>query len=66
MVAHDAAVVLLVLTKCGIPVSTTFLVLTIFALTGGSDKEGFMERILIKSGLGYVVPMAGSRCFPAR
>ena len=47
--------VLLFLTRFGIPVSTTFLVLTIFALTGGAQTEGIMESMLIKSLLGYLV-----------
>ncbi len=46
---------LLVLTRFGIPVSTTFLVLTIFTLTGGAATEGVMESMLLKSLLGYVV-----------
>ncbi|WP_421790207.1 hypothetical protein [Hyphobacterium sp.] len=46
---------LLVLTRFGVPVSTTFLVLTIFALTGGAATEGVMESMLIKSALGYLV-----------
>ena len=46
---------LLVLTRFGVPVSTTFLVLTIFALTGGAATEGVMASMLIKSALGYVV-----------
>lgn len=46
---------LLILTRYGIPVSTTFLVLTIFALTGGSETEGVMTDMLLKSGLGYIV-----------
>jgi len=46
---------LLVLTRYGIPVSTTFLVLTIFALTGGAGTEGVMQSMLIKSIMGYVV-----------
>lgn len=46
---------LLVLTRFGIPVSTTFLVLTIFTLTGGSATEEVLGKMLVKSGLGYVV-----------
>lgn len=46
---------LLVLTRFGIPVSTTFLVLTIFTLTGGAATSGVLEKMLIKSLLGYVV-----------
>ena len=46
---------LLILTRFGVPVSTTFLVLTIFALTGGAATEGVMESMLIKSALGYLV-----------
>ncbi len=47
--------VLLLLTRYGIPVSTTFLVLTIFSLTGGAATDGVMEKMLVKSGLGWVV-----------
>lgn len=47
--------VLLFLTRFGIPVSTTFLVLTVFALTGGAATEGKMQAMLIKSLTGYVV-----------
>ena len=47
--------VLLFLTRFGIPVSTTFLVLTLFALSGGSASEGILEKMIIKSAMGYVV-----------
>ena len=50
--------VLLFLTRFGIPVSTTFLVLTLFALSGGAATEGVMEKMLIKSALGYLVAFA--------
>jgi len=50
--------VLLFLTRYGIPVSTTFLVLTIFAMTGGAATEGVLGKMLIKSGLGYLVALA--------
>ena len=40
---------LLILTRFGIPVSTTFMVLTIFATMAG------MQSMLIKSAMGYVV-----------
>ncbi|MEM8987549.1 MAG: hypothetical protein AAGC95_12590 [Pseudomonadota bacterium] len=40
---------LLFLTRLGIPVSTTFMVLTIFASTAN------LQSMLIKSGLGYIV-----------
>lgn len=50
--------VLLFLTRFGIPVSTTFLVLTVFALSGGSATEGVMSSMLIKSLTGYVVAFA--------
>ncbi|MGC6498598.1 MAG: hypothetical protein ACON4C_00270 [Henriciella sp.] len=49
--------VLIFLTQFGIPVSTTFLVLTIFALTGGEATEGVLGKMLVKSGLGYVVAL---------
>ena len=47
---------LLVLTRLGVPVSTTFLVLTLFAVTGGAP--GNLGSMLIKSALGYVVAFA--------
>ncbi|MEM1036194.1 MAG: hypothetical protein AAGI14_05485 [Pseudomonadota bacterium] len=50
--------VLLFLTRFGIPVSTTFLVLTVFALTGGAATEGKMQSMLIKSLIGYAVAFA--------
>lgn len=50
--------VLLFLTRFGIPVSTTFLVLTVFAMSGGSDTEGVMPSMLIKSLMGYGVAFA--------
>ena len=43
----------LILTRLGVPVSTTFLVLTVFAVTGG--EPGNLGAMLIKSSLGYVV-----------
>ncbi len=49
--------VLLFLTRFGIPVSTTFLVLTIFTLTGGAETEGVLGDMLIKSGVGYLVAL---------
>ncbi|MEM7639553.1 MAG: hypothetical protein AAF269_10840 [Pseudomonadota bacterium] len=50
--------VLLFLTRFGIPVSTTFLVLTVFALSGGGATEGVMSSMLIKSLTGYLVAFA--------
>jgi hypothetical protein len=50
-------VVLLILTRFGIPVSTTFLVLTIFTLTGGAATEGVLFDMLLKSGVGYLVAL---------
>lgn len=47
--------ILLFLTRYGIPVSTTFMVLTVFTLTGGSATEGVMAKMLVKSALGYAV-----------
>ncbi len=47
--------VLLFLTRYGIPVSTTFLVLTLFALSGGAASTGVLESMIIKSAMGYVV-----------
>jgi hypothetical protein len=49
---------LLILTRFGIPVSTTFLVLSIFAFTGGAATEGVMTSMMIKSALGYIVALA--------
>ena len=40
-------IVLLFLTRFGIPVSTAFLVLAVFALSGGSQAEGVMGSMLI-------------------
>ncbi len=51
-------IVLLFLTRFGIPVSTTFLVLTVFALSGGAETDGVMTKMLIKSLTGYVVAFA--------
>lgn len=50
--------VLLGLTRFKIPVSTTFLVLTVFAMSGGSKTAGVMPKMLGKSLLGYVVAFA--------
>lgn len=50
--------VLLVLTRFGIPVSTTFLVLTVFALTATDDASLKMSSMLQKSIVGYVVAFA--------
>jgi hypothetical protein len=47
--------VLLILTRFGIPVSTTFLVLTMFTLTGGAATAGVLGSMLIKSFLGFLV-----------
>jgi hypothetical protein len=48
--------VLLFLTRFGIPVSTTFLVLTIFALTGGGTTDtSVLGGMLTKSFVGYLV-----------
>lgn len=50
--------VLILLTRLSVPVSTTFLVLTMFALTGGATTEGLMGSMLVKSVLGYAVAFA--------
>jgi len=50
--------VLLFLTRFGIPVSTTFLVLTIFALTTQEVKPDTFSKMLTKSALGYVVAVS--------
>jgi len=47
--------ILLILTRYGVPVSTTFLVLTVFVLTGGEATDGKLYSMLVKSGLGYLV-----------
>ena len=44
---------LLILTRLGVPVSTTFLVLTVFAVTAGETSN--LGAMLTKSSLGYVV-----------
>ena len=49
---------LLILTRLGVPVSTTFLVLTVFAVTGG--EPGNLSAMLTKSALGYVVAFAAA------
>ncbi|MEO1038845.1 MAG: hypothetical protein AAFX09_04810 [Pseudomonadota bacterium] len=49
---------LLILTRFGIPVSTTFLVLTIFTLTGGVATAGVLGEMIFKSMMGYVVAFA--------
>ena len=49
---------LLILTRFGIPVSTTFLVLTVFAVTGG--EPGNLSAMLNKSAVGYVVAFAAA------
>ena len=49
------AAVLLLITRFGIPVSTTFLVLTLFALSGGSATSGVLTSMLVKSAMGYIV-----------
>ena len=49
---------LLILTRFGVPVSTTFLVLTVFAVTGG--EPGNLGLMLTKSALGYVVAFAAA------
>ena len=46
-----APLVLIVLTRLKIPVSTTFLVLSVFA----AGVDGLMEKMLMKSFLGYAV-----------
>lgn len=52
--------VLLILTRYGIPVSTTFLVLTIFTLSGGAATEGVLGSMLFKSMMGYLVAFAAA------
>lgn len=50
--------VLLILTRFGVPVSTTFLVLTVFAVTGGQPSN--LPAMVIKSGTGYLVAFAST------
>ena len=50
---HAAApLILVILTRYGVPVSTTFLVLSAFASTV------VLEKVLLKSALGYVVAVS--------
>ena len=49
---------LLILTRLGVPVSTTFLVLTVFAVTGGDTSN--LGKMLTKSALGYVVAFSAA------
>ena len=49
---------LLILTRLGVPVSTTFLVLTVFAVTGG--QPGNLGAMLAKSATGYMVAFAAA------
>lgn len=46
-------IIILILTRFGIPVSTTFLVLTVFAIGEGNSVN--IGKMLTKSGLGYAV-----------
>jgi len=55
--------VLILLTRYAIPVSTTFLVLTLFAISGGAATEGLLGKLLLKSGLGYVVAFVSAGFF---
>jgi len=48
-------IALIALTRLTVPVSTTFLVLTMFALTGGAATEGVLGKMMLKSALGYAV-----------
>ncbi len=50
-------VVVLILTRFGVPVSTTFLILTVFAMGGGATQDGsaVIQKVLSKSALGYAV-----------
>lgn len=50
--------VLIVLTRFSIPVSTTFLVLTMFTLAGAESATDTFPKMLTKSALGYVVAFA--------
>lgn len=46
-------IIIVLLTRYGIPVSTTFLVLTVFAIGEGNGVN--VGKMLMKSGLGYAV-----------
>lgn len=46
-------IIILILTRFGIPVSTTFLVLTVFAIGAGQSQN--IMKVVMKSGLGYAV-----------
>lgn len=46
-------IIILILTRYGIPVSTTFLVLTVFAIGAGEAQN--IQSMLMKSALGYAV-----------
>lgn len=46
---------LLFLTRFGIPVSTTFMVLASFSLTGDKTAQSVLPGMLVKSGIGYIV-----------
>ncbi len=50
-------IIILILTRFGIPVSTTFLVLTVFAMGVGASQNGsaVIQKVLTKSALGYAV-----------
>lgn len=50
--------VLLFLTRYGIPVSTTFLVLTIFTLGSNTAGAEIFTKMLTKSALGYVLAIS--------
>lgn len=45
--------IILILTRYGVPVSTTFLILTVFAIGEGNTAN--IGKMLTKSGLGYAV-----------
>ena len=49
--------VLIFLTRFGIPVSTTFLVLTIFTLSGAAAGATVFTSMLTKSGVGYILAL---------
>lgn len=51
-------IIILILTKFGIPVSTTFLVLTVFAIGEGNGVN--ITKMLTKSALGYAVAFSAA------
>lgn len=53
-------IIILILTRFGVPVSTTFLVLTAFLISSGPPDEKTLYKMLTKSLLGYTVAFASA------